>query len=84
MDMTLRLDATSPDFEQRFTSLLSMKREASQDVDETVRAIIEDVAARGDDALIDYSRRFDRVDLAAVGIEVSAADVDAAEAQCPA
>jgi histidinol dehydrogenase len=80
--MTLRLDASAPDFEQRFGALLAMKREVSEDVDATVRAIIEDVAARGDAALIDYSKRFDRVDLTRIGIAVSQADVLAAEAQC--
>ncbi|MDJ0447191.1 histidinol dehydrogenase [Methylocystis sp. JR02] len=80
--MTLRLDAAAPDFEQRFVSLLAMKRESSQDVDTTVRAIIEDVVARGDEALIDYSKRFDRIDLAETGIAVSAAEVAAAEGKC--
>ena len=58
--MTLRLDASAPDFEQRFVELLGMKRESSQDVDDTVRDIIAEVVARGDDALIDFSKRFDR------------------------
>ncbi len=80
--MTLRLDAAAPDFEQHFVSLLAMKRESSQDVDATVRAIIEDVVARGDEALIDYSKRFDRIDLAETGIAVSAAEVASAEAKC--
>lgn len=80
--MTLRLDASAPDFEQRFVELLSMKRESSQDVDNTVRDIIADVVARGDDALIDLSKRFDRIDLAQTGIAVSAAEVAAAEAKC--
>jgi histidinol dehydrogenase len=82
MEMTLRLDAAAPDFEQRFVSLLAMKRESSQDVDTTVRAIIEDVVARGDEALIDYSRRFDRIDLTQTGIAVSAAEIAAAESKC--
>ena len=80
--MTLRLDASAPDFEDRFTALLAMKRESSPDVDATVRDIIGDVVARGDAALIDYSRRFDRVDLEAAGIAVSPAEVAAAEAKC--
>ena len=80
--MTLRLDAAAPDFEQQFVSLLSMKRESSQDVDDTVRGIIEDVIARGDEALIDLSKKFDRIDLAQTGIAVSAAEVAAAEAKC--
>ncbi|PWB90946.1 histidinol dehydrogenase [Methylocystis sp. MitZ-2018] len=82
--MTLRLDAAAPDFEQRFASLLAMKREASQDVDDTVRGIIEDVIARGDAALVDYSKRFDRIDLEATGIAVSREEVAAAEAKCSA
>lgn len=80
--MTLRLDASAPDFEQRFSALLSMKREVSEDVDAAVGAIIADVAARGDAALIEYSKRFDRVDLASIGVAVSKADVLAAETQC--
>ena len=82
MDMTLRLDASAPDFSDRFTALLSMKRESSPDVDTTVRKIIEDVCARGDEALVDYSRQFDRVDLAKTGIAITAAEIDGAEAKC--
>jgi histidinol dehydrogenase len=84
MDMTLRLDASAPDFEQRFTALLSTKREASQDVDDTVRAIIEDVVTRGDEALVDYSKRFDHIDLNETGIAISPEEVLAAEAKVPA
>ncbi len=82
--MPLRLDAAAPDFEQRFVALLAMKRESSSDVDNTVREIIADVIARGDDALIDYSKRFDRIDLAQTGIAVSAQEIAAAEAKCSA
>ena len=46
--MPLRLDSQSADFPERFRSLLSVKREAAQDVEQTVRGIIADVAARGD------------------------------------
>ncbi len=80
--MTLRLDAAAPDFEQRFVELLSMKRESAPDVDATVRAIIEDVIARGDAALTDYSARFDHIDLTQTGIAVSAKEVAAAENNC--
>ncbi len=50
-------------FEAAFTALLGMKREDSPDVDATVAAIIADVRARGDEAVLDYTRRFDRLDL---------------------
>jgi histidinol dehydrogenase len=80
--MPLRLDSRSPDFEARFGAFLSTKREAAQDVEDAVRAIIDDVVARGDDALIDLTRKFDRLDLAQSGLRVSAADIDAAEKAC--
>jgi histidinol dehydrogenase len=80
--MPLRLDSRSPDFEPRFRSLLATKREAAQDVEDTVRAIIADVVARGDEALIDITRKFDRVDLTEVGLRVSAEEADAAEKAC--
>jgi histidinol dehydrogenase len=80
--MALRLNASAPDFEERFKALLSMKRESAPDVDAAVKAIIEDVVARGDEALIDYSKRFDRIDLAKTGIAVSEAEIAAAEAAC--
>ena len=82
--MPMRLDTTQADFAARFAALLAMKREVSEDVDAAARDIIADVAARGDAALIDLSRRFDRVDLGALGLRVSEADIDAAVAAAPA
>src|SRR6476659_6491845 len=61
--MPIRLDSRAPDFAQRFRALLATKREASADVENAVRAIIADVAARGDHALIELTRTFDRLDL---------------------
>lgn len=80
--MPLRLDTRSPDFEIAFESLLMMKREAADDVDRAVQAIIADVIAQGDAALIAYSKKFDRVDLGQVGLRVGAAEIDGALAQC--
>ena len=76
--MAIWLDQRSEDFEARFSAFLSTKREVSDDVNAVVRDIIDDVRRRGDAALIDYSARFDAVDLAAVGLRVTDADIDAA------
>ena len=65
-------------------ALLGAKREAAADVDAAVAAIIEDVRARGDAALAEYSLRFDRVDILRQGIEIAVAEVDAAVAACDA
>jgi histidinol dehydrogenase len=80
--MPLRLDSRSPDFEERFRAFLETKREAAQDVENIVRTIIDDVVARGDEALIEFTRKFDRLDLQKAGLRVSAAEIDAAEKSC--
>ena len=80
--MPLRLDSRSADFAARFAAFLAVKREAAQDVEAAVRDIIADVAARGDKALVELTQKFDRVDLARIGLRVSAADIDAAEKAC--
>ncbi len=76
--MAIWLDQASQDFEAKFSAFLSTKREVSEDVNAVVRAIIDDVRARGDQALIDYSGRFDGIDLAKVGIRVTEAEIDTA------
>ncbi|MGD0635513.1 MAG: histidinol dehydrogenase [Beijerinckiaceae bacterium] len=81
--MPLWLDQRSPDFETAFKALLLTKREVSEDVDQAVRAIIKDVVAEGDQALLRYSQKFDRVDLGALGLRVTAAEIAAAVEASP-
>ncbi|WP_306030562.1 histidinol dehydrogenase [Stappia sp. MMSF_3263] len=64
--MAIRLSTSASDFSARFDTLLAGKREASADVDAVVRDIIEDVKARGDAALLEYTKRFDRLDAASM------------------
>ncbi|MGE0061073.1 MAG: histidinol dehydrogenase [Xanthobacteraceae bacterium] len=80
--MPIRLDASAAGFADRFSAFLAAKREASPDVEQAVRAIIADVVARGDEALIDLTKKFDRVDLGKTGLRVGAAELDAATAAC--
>jgi len=82
--MPVRLDSRAGDFPRAFEDLLATKREVSEDVDETVRAIIADVIARGDEALIDYTRRFDDLDLTPAALRVSEEEIAGAMAQCSA
>ncbi len=82
--MPKRLHVSAPDFQKAFASLLGEKRESSVDVDDAVREIIATVRARGDDALIDYSRRFDAVDLTQAGLRLTEAEIDAAIKACSA
>jgi histidinol dehydrogenase len=72
------LDYQSSDFESRFAQFLTTKREVSEDVNAVVRAIIDDVRARGDAALADYSKRFDGLDFALTSMRVSLEEIEAA------
>ncbi|RAI37438.1 histidinol dehydrogenase [Rhodoplanes roseus] len=84
--MPVRLDIRDPDFKDRFAALLGAKREAAADVEAAVRAIVEDVKARGDDALVALTQKFDGLDLGtagAAGLRVTPAEVTAAVAACP-
>ena len=75
--MPLFLSTTDPDFEAGFTALLGMKREEAEDVDQAVATIIADVRNRGDAALIDLTRRFDRFDLTPETLAFSPAEIAA-------
>jgi len=80
--MATRLDSQSKDFPERFRKLLAIKREVAEDVEQVVRAIVSDVAQRGDRALFELTAKFDRVDLAKVGLRVTAAEIEAAVKAC--
>jgi histidinol dehydrogenase len=80
--MPLKLVATDAGFEPAFRELLESKREDSIDVNVTVAAILADVRARGDIALIEYTERFDRLTLTPETLRISEAEIDAASAKC--
>src|SRR3984893_417143 len=80
--MPVRLDRSRADFTQRFAQFLAMKREVSADIESATRAIVDDVAARGDAALIEATRKFDRLDLDAARLRVTAEEIDAAVKAC--
>jgi histidinol dehydrogenase len=80
--MPVRLDRSSADFDEQFATFLAAKREVSADVEAAARAIVQDVAARGDAALIEATRKYDRLELAAAGLGVTPAEIDAAAKAC--
>ena len=82
--MPLVLSTRDPNFEAGFERLLQAKRETAEDVDAAVAAILDEVARRGDAAVIEYTRRFDRLDLAASGLRVSRDEIGAGAAAAPA
>jgi len=80
--MAIRLDTRGADFAKQFRVFLDTKREVSADVDAAARAIVADVAARGDRALQDYTRKFDQCDLDRYGLRVTAQEIAAAFEAC--
>jgi histidinol dehydrogenase len=80
--MPVRLDRSSADFAERFAGFLATKREVSADIESATRAIVDDVAARGDLALIEATRKFDRLDLDPTRLRVTAAEIGAAVKAC--
>ena len=56
-----RLDTSSVDFQQQLDAVLAWDASSDATVIETVRGILADVKSRGDAAVLEYSRRFDRV-----------------------
>ena len=58
--MPRRLFTGDPAFAEEFRRLVEEKREAAADVDEAVARIMDDVRERGDEALFDYTQKFDR------------------------
>lgn len=82
--MPVFLSTSQADFEARFTALLAAKREDSPDVDDTVAAIIADVRARGDAAVLELTERFDRMGLTPERLAFSADEIEAECGKVPA
>ena len=80
--MPVLLDTSSPDFAAAFGGFLAMKREAAADVEAASRRIVDDVATRGDAALIEATQKFDRLDIDASGLRVSANEIEQAVKAC--
>ncbi|WP_159978090.1 MULTISPECIES: histidinol dehydrogenase [unclassified Novosphingobium] len=68
----LRLSSSDPDFVEAFARVVSDRRESAVDVADDVAAIIKAVRARGDEALAEYTTKFDGHDLDVTGWQVDA------------
>jgi histidinol dehydrogenase len=80
--MPVLLDTSSPDFAAAFGAFLAMKREAAADVEAACRRIVDDVAGRGDAALIEATHRFDRLELDASRLRISGDEIAQAVKAC--
>ncbi len=82
--MPLRLDASQPGFAVAFAAFLDTRRESEAGVDDAVATILTDVRAQGDEAVIAYSKKFDRIDLTETTLRIAPAEIGAAEKSCAA
>jgi histidinol dehydrogenase len=80
--MPIRLSRDSADFDAQFRQFLAAKREVSADVEAAARLIVDDVAKRGDAALIEATKKFDRLELDASSLRVTAAEIEQAVKEC--
>jgi len=78
----LRIDSRDRDFETTFAAMLDARRDQAEDVDKAVAAILDDVRARGDDAVIDYTRRFDDPSAELGQLRLGKPEIAAAWAEC--
>src|SRR5689334_3334498 len=74
--MVRRLNAKDASFAADFDALLFAKREIEEDVAEAVRGLIADVRRRGDTALVELTNKFDRANITAATLKISAAEID--------
>ncbi|HEU4548800.1 MAG TPA: histidinol dehydrogenase [Rhizomicrobium sp.] len=79
--MARRLNASDPGFAAAFDALLNTRHEEEEGVAQAVRAIIAQVRARGDAALVELTNKFDRAGVAVDTLKLSTAEIDAAVAQ---
>lgn len=78
----LFLDIKDSSFTQKFDAILSRGEETGREVEQVVLDIIADVRQRGDAAVLELTRRFDRLEAASMAeLEVSAAEIEAAFTQ---
>jgi len=79
--MPYRLDSRHAGFAEEFETLLGSKREVSEEVGASVATILNDVRLRGDEAVLAYTDKFDKLPLTASTLAFSSDEIAAAEAQ---
>jgi histidinol dehydrogenase len=79
-----RFSFTDPDFQAAFKAFLDERRGSPADVDAAARDVLEAVKTHGIEAVLDFSRKFDKVELTAETIRVTPEEIEAGWAQTPA
>jgi histidinol dehydrogenase len=80
--MPRRLHQGDPGFDRAFEALVTAERGQAEAVDRVVADILADVRRRGDEAVIDYTFRFDRQSLTAASLRIGADEIGQARSRC--
>lgn len=80
--MPLRLDSLDPEFDAKFAAFAEARRGVDEDVDAVVAAILSDVRERGDEAVLEYTERFDRMTMAPAELRIGSDEIAAAVESC--
>jgi histidinol dehydrogenase len=85
MTITLRrFDSSQADFQQQLSALLAFEASTDEAIEKAVAQILADVKARGDDAVLEYTNRFDRLSANSVAaLEISKTEMQQALEQLP-
>jgi histidinol dehydrogenase len=85
MTITLRrFDSSQTDFQQQLSALLAFEASTDEAIEKAVAQILADVKARGDDAVLEYTNRFDRLSANSVAaLEISKTEMQQALEQLP-
>ena len=79
-----RLSTRDADFDTRLAGLLAFENTQDQGVEDTVAAILREVKARGDDAVLEYTRKFDQLEARSLAeLEIGKAELERALAALP-
>lgn len=79
-----RFKSDDPGFQKAFAAFVAERRETPVDVEAAVRDVLSAVRAEGVDAVLRFSKQFDRVELDASGLRVSAEEIEAGARECSA
>ena len=84
MSKLSRLDTADPDFERRLADLLAFENTQDESIERVVAAILADVKERGDSAVLEHTRRYDRLEVGSMAaLELAQADVQGALGRLP-
>ncbi len=79
-----RLSTRDADFDTRLAGLLAFENTQDERIEDTVAAILREVKARGDDAVLEYTHKFDQLEARSLAeLEIGKAELERALAALP-